>query len=95
MQHKEFDWDKEKYNENFRKHRISFEEATTSFDDVHALILYDELHSDDEDRFILIGFSDIERMLFVSHCYRDGDVIRIISARQATRAEHREYHAQF
>ena len=95
MQGNKFEWDDMKYNDNLQKHNISFEEASTSFNDIYALILHDEYHSDNEERFILLGFSDKERMLFVAHCYRDGDVIRIISARLATRAEHRKYHAQF
>jgi uncharacterized DUF497 family protein len=95
MNYKEFDWDEDKYNENLKKHKITFEEASTVFEDADALILYDDIHSDNEDRFVIIGFSEQERMLFVSHCYRNENVIRIISARKATRAEHKKYHAQF
>jgi len=94
MPYKEFDWDEDKYNINLKKHGVTFEEASTTFEDIDALILYDDLHYA-EDRFVIIGFSEHERMLFVSHCYKDENVIRIISARKATRAEHKKYHAQF
>jgi uncharacterized protein len=77
---------------NQRKHGISFEEARTAFMDEHARLIGDPDHSKDEDRFILLGFSSSLRLLVVSHCYRGGDeIIRIISARKATRKESAEY----
>ena len=91
-----FDWDEDKNQANIQKHEISFQEASSSFNDDFAVVLPDETHSKGEERFLLIGFSDKERMLFVSHCYRDSDeIVRIISARKATRAEHRKYHSNY
>ena len=92
MAHLTFDWDKEKSALNQKKHGISFEEAQTVFLDENALMIHDPDHSDDEDRFILLGLSAKFRVLVVCHCYRKGDeVIRIISARKATRSEQRRY----
>ena len=96
MNYDNFEWDEEKHSINKEKHGIDFIEASTTFEDDDALILYDDTHSDDEERFIIIGFSEEERMLFVSHCYRDNDnIVRIISARKATRQEHKKYHSQY
>ena len=87
-----FDWDPDKSESNFIKHGITFEEASTVFDDEYALTLYDEEHSDDEDRFVIIGISRSFVELFVCHCYRNGDEItRIISARRATKNEIKLY----
>jgi uncharacterized protein len=87
-----FDWDKRKNLANKRKHKVSFEEAQTVFYDEEALLRDDPDHSDDEDRFILLGVSSALRTLVVCHCYRSADqIIRIISARKATRSEAREY----
>ena len=87
-----FDWDTGKSLANKRKHRISFEEAQTVFYDEEALLRDDPDHSDNEDRFILLGISSALRILVVCHCYRTADaVIRIISARKANRSEAREY----
>ena len=87
-----FDWDPDKNESNFIKHGITFEEASTVFDDELALTLYDEEHSDDEDRFVIIGMSRSFIELFVCHCYRNGDEItRIISARRATKNEIKLY----
>ena len=87
-----FEWDRKKSASNARKHGVSFEEAQTAFSDDHALLIADPDHSEDEARFVLLGLSSSLRMLVVCHCYRlSGDVIRIISARKATRAERREY----
>jgi len=92
MAHVTFDWDKEKSASNQKKHGISFEEAQTVFLDEHALMIHDPDHSDDEERFILLGLSVKFRALVVCHCYRkNNEVIRIISARKATRAEQRRY----
>jgi uncharacterized DUF497 family protein len=87
-----FDWDERKSLANKRKHKVSFEEAQTVFYDEEALLRDDPDHSDDEDRFILLGVSSALRTLVVCHCYRKADqIIRIISARKATRSEAREY----
>ena len=83
-----FDWDENKNRENQRKHRISFEEAQTVFLDENAIRFFDPDHSEDEDRFIMLGLSVKLKVLVVCHCYRvEGRVIRLISARKATRQE--------
>lgn len=88
-----FQWDENKNSINRRKHHISFEEAQTVFADVDALIIDDPDHSEQEERFIIMGFSLRANLLVVCHCYRDNDsVIRIISARKATSKEARQYH---
>src|SRR3990170_1866047 len=75
-----------------QKHGISFEEAQSVFVDENALMINDPDHSGDEDRFILLGLSASIRLMVVCHCYREhDDVIRIISARKATRAEQKRY----
>jgi uncharacterized DUF497 family protein len=87
-----FEWDERKNKANRRKHRVSFEEAETAFSDEHGLLIHDPEHSDDEARFVLLGMSSALRVLVVCHCYRGpGDVIRIISARRADRAEQTDY----
>jgi uncharacterized DUF497 family protein len=87
-----FEWDSAKDAANQRKHGVSFDEAATVFEDDYALLLEDEEHSEEEDRFVLLGLSAVLRILVVCHCYRASDeVIRIISARKADRAEKREY----
>ena len=87
-----FDWDQNKALFNKRKHGISFEEATTIFYDDDALEFHDPDHSQDEDRFIMVGLSFKSRTLVVSHCVRESDsVIRIISARKATKKEVQRY----
>jgi uncharacterized DUF497 family protein len=91
-----FDWDPAKDKANIRKHKISFEEATTVFQDESALLIEDPEHSEDEDRFILLGQSSTLRLLVVCHCYRvRGGVVRIISARKADRDETRDYLRRF
>lgn len=88
----EFAWDETKAEINKRKHGVSFEEAATVFDDADALQIFDPDHSEDEDRFVLLGMSSILRILVVCHCYRaDDNIIRIISARKATRNESSTY----
>ena len=83
-----FDWNPDKNKSNIKKHRVSFEEAETVFQDEMALELFDDEHSEEEDRYIIIGISSRTRELMVCHCYRNGgDVIRIISARRATKNE--------
>ena len=92
MEHIRFDWDKEKNIANQKKHEIPFEEAQTVFIDENALMIHDPDHSDDEDRFILLGLSASIRLMVVCHCYRENyDIIRIISARKATRIEQKRY----
>lgn len=89
----EFDWDESKNKSNQLKHGVSFEEASQLFSrDVATLELFDELHSDFEDRFISIG--PIKRgLVLVVWAERDADIIRIISARWATARESQRYHA--
>jgi uncharacterized DUF497 family protein len=88
----DFSWDEGKNRENLRKHGIGFEEASTAFSDENARLKHDPDHSQDEDRFILLGFSAKLRLIVVSHVYRqDGQQIRIVSARKATRNERKQY----
>jgi hypothetical protein len=87
-----FEWDEKKHALNKKKHGVSFNEAQTIFADENGLLLDDPDHSDDEDRFILLGLSSRLRLLVVSHTYRKDDAImRIISARKATRSEQEQY----
>jgi uncharacterized DUF497 family protein len=87
-----FVWDERKASENCQKHGISFEEARTVFFDEYARLIADPDHSDHEDRFIMLGLSGRSRLLLVCHCYREDDsIIRIISARRATRYEAQSY----
>jgi uncharacterized DUF497 family protein len=87
-----FEWDPRKAAANERKHGVSFDEAATVFLDDNALLLQDPDHSDDEDRFLLLGLSARLRILVVCHCLREsGDVIRLVSARRANKAERDEY----
>jgi uncharacterized protein len=85
-----FEWDPEKAKKNERIHGISFNEASTIFSDYLSLIIYDPLHPEAEDRFIIIGKSHKNRLLVVVHVDR-GDRIRIISARKATKKEWEQY----
>lgn len=86
----EFEWDDDKADSNFRKHGVSFDEATTVFLDPLSITISDPLHSEEENRFILLGESCLARILVVVHAER-GDNIRIISAREATRRERQKY----
>ncbi|SRR6266540_1036382 len=87
-----FEWDPKKALANKRKHDVSFEEAETVFADDFALLIDDPEHANEEDRLLLLGLSARLRILVVSHCYRKADdVIRIISARKATRKEREAY----
>jgi uncharacterized DUF497 family protein len=87
-----FEWDEAKNRANGRKHGISFEEARTAFLDENARVVPDPDHSDDEERFVLLGLSISLRVLLVCHCYRkENEVIRIISARKADRDEIKQY----
>ena len=88
-----FEWDENKNKINRLKHGISFNDACSSFYDDKAILFDDPDHSKDEERFLLIGMSNNAGVLIVSHCYRCmGEVIRIISARRATRAESDYYY---
>jgi hypothetical protein len=83
-----FEWDSAKAAANARKHGVSFEEAQSVFYDEFAVQFFDDDHSSDEERFLLLGMSTGARLLLVCHCERDGgNVIRIISARRATKRE--------
>ena len=87
-----FKRDKNKADLNAKKHGITFDEAESVFLDESALLIEDPDHSDDEERFVLLGFSMAARLLVVCHCYRENDhVIRIISARKATKNEAKQY----
>jgi uncharacterized DUF497 family protein len=86
-----FEWDPRKTKSNERKHGVSFEEARSVFFDEQALLLEDPQPLQEEERFILLGLSASIRLLVVVHALRERDVIRIISARKATRLETREY----
>ena len=87
-----YEWDPRKSRSNKAKHGVSFEEARTAFLDEHARVIPDVEHSEDEDRFILLGMSIELRILVVCHCYRGSDqLVRIISARRADASERRQY----
>lgn len=85
-----FEWDPHKAESNLRKHGISFDEASSAFGDIFSITIQDPLHSEKEDRFILLGHSCKARLLVVVHTER-GDRIRIISARRATSGERNIY----
>ncbi len=87
-----FSWDEKKSRINLKKHGVSFEEAKTVFADEYGRLIPDPDHSEDEARFILLGLSHKVRLLMVCHCYwEEGDVVRIISARKAGKAEIKQY----
>lgn len=87
-----FEWDEDKNRENIKKHGVSFQEAQTVFLDENAMRFFDPDHSQDEDRFIMLGMSFKLRVLVVCHCHRKNDtVIRIISARKADKHEAKSY----
>ena len=87
-----FEWDPPKARSNEAKHGVTFDEAATAFSDEMGLVIPDPDHSQDEDRFVLLGLSSALRLLVVVHCYRESDeVIRIISARKATKGESHHY----
>ena len=87
-----FEWNDRKASDNKRKHGVSFDDAKTAFLDENARLIPDSEHSEDEDRFVLLGLSIQLRLLLVCHCYREeGNVIRIISARKADRSERNQY----
>lgn len=87
-----FEWDKKKEKANVQKHGVSFEDARTAFYDEHALQFFDPDHSEDEERFILLGTNHKLKTLVVCHCFRESEtIIRIISARTADKGEHDAY----
>lgn len=86
-----FEWDEAKNQANIRKHGIDFREAAYVFSDPHALSIPDDEHSDDEERWVLLGRNRNEKILLVVHTFRQGDSIRLISARKATPAEQATY----
>lgn len=86
-----YEWDPKKAEANLKKHTVSFEEAKTVFTDPLALTFDNPGHSQDEHRFITIGTSDKQRILFLAHADRGEDHVRIISARSATSTEAYDY----
>ena len=90
-----FEWDERKNQINIKKHGVSFEQASTSFFDEEGIIITDEEHSDNEERFVLLGLSEDFKLLVICHCYKtlsdDDEIIRIISARLATKKEEKYY----
>jgi uncharacterized DUF497 family protein len=87
-----FVWDEQKNAINKKKHGVSFEEGQTVFADDNALFMHDPDHSEDEDRFLLLGLSVIARLLVVCHCYRkESDTVRIISVWKVTKSETSQY----
>ena len=90
------EWDERKNRANKRKHGISFQEAATVFVDERALLIPDPSHSEEEDRFLLLGSSAALRTLVVCHCYKESaEVIRIISARRASSKERKTYESRW
>jgi len=86
-----FEWDADKARKNFRKHKVSFEEAKTVFNDPFTVTYPDPEHSNDEERYITIGVSARARLLLVVHTEREAETIRIISCRKAIPTERRFY----
>jgi hypothetical protein len=86
----DFEWDPKKAQKNLQKHEVSFDEASSVFDDPMFITLLDDEHSADEERYITIGISNKTRLLLVAHTERDNR-IRIISARKATKHEEKFY----
>ena len=89
-----FEWDAAKALKNLEKHGVSFEEASSVFYDEFAVQFYDDGHSElEEDRFLILGISNNSRMLMICHCEKkSGNVLRIMSARKATKNERKFYH---
>ena len=83
-----FEWDEAKNENNYKKHKVWFEEAQKIFFDPHLRVFFDETHSDSEDRYLAIGSSEVNRILLVVYCDRKShSIVRIISARKATKKE--------
>ena len=93
MDNIQFEWDTNKNIINIKKHNVSFEEAASVFYDDNAILFDDPVHSVGEERFLIIGATAVSKICIVSHCYRGNDsIIRIISARRATKAEKTVYY---
>jgi uncharacterized DUF497 family protein len=94
MLYEKFEWDENKNQINIKKHKVSFEEAETVFDDKEAIFMNDPDYSGtNDDRFLILGASKKENLLVVCHCYRVSDtIVRIISARKATTNETKTYY---
>ncbi|GHU18677.1 hypothetical protein FACS1894163_10960 [Spirochaetia bacterium] len=85
-------WDPDKEKINISKHKVSFDEAKSVFFDPNAKVIHDPDHSIDEERFIILGLSKKLNLLVVCHCYKENeDIIRIITARKATKQEMDQY----
>lgn len=84
-----FEWDENKYQANLSKHQIRFEDAVMIFEDLQALEILDT--DSGEERYIRIGLNPVKGVLVVVYCERNGDTIRIISARKATKSEEVQY----
>jgi uncharacterized DUF497 family protein len=83
-----FEWDPAKAAANLKKHHVSFEEARSVFFDEFAIQFFDEDHSTNEERFLMLGMSSGAKLLIVCHCEREhGEIVRVISARKATKRE--------
>jgi len=92
MDYLKFIWDENKNKKNIISHNVSFDEAKTVFYAPNAKVIFDPEHSEQEERFIILGISKFLNMLVVCHCYRENDeMIRIISARKATNKEKKQY----
>ena len=89
-----FEWDEEKAKENFTNHQVSFHEGATIFHDPYIATMHDPDHSEDEDRYLSLGFSSQGRLLVVSYTEREGN-IRLISCRKATRREQKRYEKEY
>jgi uncharacterized DUF497 family protein len=90
-----FEWDSAKAASNAKKHKVTFELAKSVFYDDFAVQFFDEEHSSDEDRFLLLGMSSDARLLLVCHCeMEEANVIRIVSARKATQSEAQYYRGE-
>ena len=90
-----FEWDSSKSSANVKKHGVSFAEAQTVFYDDFAVQFFDQEHSSSEDRLLLLGMSSKARLLLICHCERDaGEVVRLISARKATKRERAFYQGE-
>ena len=88
-----FQWDQNKNLANIKKHKVSFKEAKTVFFDENARLIPDPEHSINEERFIILGYSNVLKLLIVVHSYKENDeIIRIISARKATKSESKYYY---
>jgi len=87
FEHEKFSWDKDKDKINFHKHGVWFDEAKEVFADERVVIIPDDVHSQYEERFVAIGEITTPRLLMVCHCYRENNIIRIISARKPTKQE--------